>query len=211
VQADICKEADVESLFKKIHQTGHLDVLVANAGYLPDVATIEASESSEWWKGFEINVFGTYLLAKHFVKQATLGKSSPVFIGVNTGAAHLGPMAGPMSSYVASKLAAAQVVQFLQSENPAIKAFNVSPGIVESDMSTKANMPHLPAQDSPLLMAHLAVWLAGPDSEFLKGKFLWANWDIETLVKEKEKINANPALFTLALEGWNDGFAALKA
>lgn len=187
-----------------------LDILVANAGYLPEPGPLASSETSEWWRGYEINVLGTYLLGKYFLNQSQPVRGKPVFVGVNTGAAHMGPAAGPMSGYVSSKLATASVVEFLQSENPNIKAFNVSPGIVKSDMADKANMPHLPPQDSPELMAHMAVWLAGPASDFLSGRFLWANWDVEELVAAKDKIEANPGLLHLSLEGWWNDFAALK-
>ena len=168
------------------------------------------SETGEWWAGFEINVLGTYLLAKAFLNQPSWPAQTPVFIGVNTGVAHLGPAAGPVSGYGASKLAGASVVEFLQAENPDLKAFSVSPGIVQSDMAVKASNPNFEATDSPELMANLAVWLASAESDFLKGRFLWANWDMAELVKAKEKIAGAPGLLRLTLEGWSGGFSELK-
>ncbi|KAG0652293.1 Short chain dehydrogenase andI [Hyphodiscus hymeniophilus] len=209
-RADISKDDDVRSLFQEINKTGSVDILVANAGYLPTPGPIATTETVEWWTGFEINVLGTYLLAKAFLNQPLAPTGTPVFIGVNTGVAHLGPLVGPMSGYGTSKLAAASVVEFLQAENPHLKAFNVSPGVVESDMSNKASNPNFPAVDSPDLMGHLAVWLASPESDFLKGRFIWANWDIGELIKAQDKIDAAPSLLRLTLEGWSDNFAALK-
>ncbi|KAH0491053.1 hypothetical protein TgHK011_002499 [Trichoderma gracile] len=210
IQTDLSKEDQVKDLFQQINKVSFLDILVANAGYLPEPGPLASSETSEWWKGHEINVLGTYLLGKYFLNQSQPVRGKPVFVGVNTGAAHMGPAAGPMSGYVSSKLATASVVEFLQAENPNIKAFNVSPGIVKSDMADKANMPHLPPQDSPELMANFAVWLAGPESDFLSGRFLWANWDVEELAAAKDKIEANPGLLHLTLEGWWNNFAPLK-
>ena|ERR1700761_3102503 len=86
----------------------------------------------------------------------------------------------------------------------------LSPSIVESDMNTKATQAYLQRTDSPELVAHLAVWLAGPDSDFLKGRYLWANWDLEELMNAKDKITANPTLLHLTLDGWSNNFAALK-
>lgn len=40
------------------------------------------------------------------------------------------------------------------------------------------------------LPAHFNVWIASPEAEFLKGKFVWANWDVDelkSLAKEIEK------------------------
>ncbi len=210
MQADIAKETDVQQLFQVISKSGTLDILVANAGYLPTPGPLKDSETSEWWAGFEINVLGTYLLAKAFLNQPQPPTEAPVFISVNTGVAHLGPAAGPVSGYGASKLAGASVVEFLQAENPDLKAFSVSPGVVQSDMADKARSLNFEPTDSPELMANLAVWLASSESDFLKGRFLWANWDVEELVKAKEKLASAPGLLRLTLEGWSSGFAELK-
>ncbi|RFU78518.1 hypothetical protein TARUN_3765 [Trichoderma arundinaceum] len=210
IQTDISKESEVKDLFQKINKVSFLDILVANAGYLPTPGELATTETTEWWKGYEINVLGTYLLGKSFLNQSQPARGKPVFVGVNTGAAHLGPAAGPMSGYVSSKLATASVVEFLQAENPNIKAFNVSPGVVHSEMSEKASRPEFPTTDSPELMANFAVWLAGPDSDFLSGRFLWANWDVEELIAAKDKIAANPGHLRLTLGGWWGNFAELK-
>jgi hypothetical protein len=41
-----------------------------------------------------------------------------------------------------------------------------------------------------MLPAHFYVWIASPEAEFLKGKFVWANWDVaelKALASEIEK------------------------
>ncbi|KAM0457396.1 hypothetical protein ACHAPV_003308 [Trichoderma viride] len=210
LQTDITKENEVENLLQEINKVGFLDILSANAGYLPEPGKIAATETSEWWKGYEINVLGTYLLAKYFINQSQSPRGKPVFIGVNTGANHLGPSAGPMSGYLTSKIATASVVEFLQAEYPNIKAFNVSPGMVQTDMSAKSNVKGYVFDDSPSLMANFAVWLAGPDSDFLNGRFLWANWDVEELIAAKDKIAANPEQLRVNFGGWQENYAKLK-
>jgi NAD(P)-dependent dehydrogenase (short-subunit alcohol dehydrogenase family) len=134
-----------------------------------------------------------------------------VFISLTTGVAHIGPALGlSISSYTASKLAGAQILEFIAEEYPHVKAFNLSPGIVDTDMSRKSGLESHQIPDVAELPAHFAVWLAGPDSDFLKGRFLWANWDVEELLANKANIEADPALFHLTLDGWNDNFAKLK-
>ena len=44
------------------------------------------------------------------------------------------------------------------------------------------------------------VWLASPEAEFLKGKYVWANWDVEELKERKEEIQ-NSRLLTWMLDG----------
>jgi NAD(P)-dependent dehydrogenase (short-subunit alcohol dehydrogenase family) len=92
---------------------------------------------------------------------------------VTTGAAHIGPAFGrSMSSYAASKLAGASVTEFIAHEYPHVKVFAVSPGIIPTDMAVKSGVGIEAAPDTPELPAHFAVWLAGPDSDFLNGRFL---------------------------------------
>ena len=47
------------------------------------------------------------------------------------------------------------------------------------------------------------VWLASPEGTFLKGKTVWANWDVDELKSAAPKIEASPAL-TLGLLGLFD-------
>jgi hypothetical protein len=45
------------------------------------------------------------------------------------------------------------------------------------------------------------VWLASPEADFLKGKFVWSNWDAEELVARKEEILADKFLLTWMVNG----------
>lgn len=51
------------------------------------------------------------------------------------------------------------------------------------------------------LPANFMVWAASSEAEFLKGKLVWANWDVDELKARKEEIVSGPAL-TLGLTGW---------
>ncbi|TKA60933.1 hypothetical protein B0A55_12652, partial [Friedmanniomyces simplex] len=42
--------------------------------------------------------------------------------------------------------------------------------------------------DDVQLPGQFAVWLASPEAEFLKGRFVWANWDVDELLDGKERI-----------------------
>lgn len=46
------------------------------------------------------------------------------------------------------------------------------------------------------------VWLASREAEFLKGRFLWANWDVEELKQKAEIYKKDPTLLTVSLLGW---------
>lgn len=81
---------------------------------------------------------------------------------------------------------------------------NTSKIAVESDMTVKTfgsgKMPTFDL-DSPELPGHTAVWLCSNEARFLRGKFVWANWDAEELLQKKAQIEGSPML-TINCIGW---------
>jgi hypothetical protein len=49
------------------------------------------------------------------------------------------------------------------------------------------------------LPGDFAVWLASPEAEFLNGRFVWAQWDVDELISLKDRIAADPTYLTTAL------------
>lgn len=60
------------------------------------------------------------------------------------------------------------------------------------------------------LPASFNVWLASPEARFLKGKFLWANWDVDELKAQATEIEASTQL-SIGLVGWPFQNAGWKA
>ncbi len=46
------------------------------------------------------------------------------------------------------------------------------------------------------------MWAASAEAKFLKGKFVWVNWDVEELKARSKEIESTP-LLTLGLEGFS--------
>jgi hypothetical protein len=44
--------------------------------------------------------------------------------------------------------------------------------------------------------------LITPDSHFLNGRFVHANWDVDELKAKKDKILKNPKIYTIGLISW---------
>ena len=57
------------------------------------------------------------------------------------------------------------------------------------------------------LPGNFNVWLASPEARFLKGKFLWSNWDVDELKAQEKEIAAGK--LSIGLVGWP--FAAENA
>lgn len=74
-------------------------------------------------------------------------------------------------------------------EYPTLRSFTLYPGIVETPlMEEKGQAFQEFAKDHPDLTGMVALWLAKPEADFLKGGLTSVNWDIEEMVASKEQI-----------------------
>lgn len=79
---DIVDESAVEKGFADfVNDMGgkrQIDVLIANAGYMADLGSIDSVDVGDWWKGFEINGISPFLLPLCLLTlQRSQGKPSP--------------------------------------------------------------------------------------------------------------------------------------
>lgn len=51
------------------------------------------------------------------------------------------------------------------------------------------------------LPAHFAVWISSPEAAFIRGKFVFCNWDVDELKKASKKITETDGLFNTGLNG----------
>lgn len=130
--ADSTDEKAVDAAFQTV---GHVDVLVNNAGFMAELVPVSESEPANWWKAFEVNVLGGYIVTRAFLRVAA--PKDAVLINVTTAAAHLSCFP-TYSSYQASKLAGTKFFEGVAVENPGIRVMNVHPGVVETSMGRKS-------------------------------------------------------------------------
>ncbi|KAK7962719.1 short chain dehydrogenase [Apiospora aurea] len=178
---------DTKSLGDAAAAIGKWHILVLSSGYCPDPAPVALSTPGEWWKGFETNVMGTLLAAKAFLPTAD---TLATILGLTSDTSLVpAPYLPGLSAYVASKLTQAKVYEFLAAENPDLFVATVNPGMVETDNFNRSGgkADQLP-MDTVQLPAHFLVWMASPEAAFLRGCTTWANWDVDELKAQKEKI-----------------------
>lgn len=137
--ADIIDTDAIGQVLKAVREEFHqVDVVINNAGTL-HMATLEGSNVDDYWKGFETNVKGTLNVMQAFI-QTGLDRDDAApatFINVSTVGVML-PTFPTWSNYVASKLAAFSLTQYLAVESGGkIRTFNIHPGRVETDMAKK--------------------------------------------------------------------------
>lgn len=213
--ADIVDKNALVGAFESIKATvGVVNVLVANAAYLPALSTIADADINDWYDGFEVNVKGNFNLVTAFVPVAA--KDATV-INLTSGVVHL-PYAPGYSAYHTSKLAGTKFFDYLHHEYPEFFVLSVHPGVLRTEMSAKTpNMPW-PYDESKLIAGHMldrhwtdcelvslpadfVNWAASPEAKFLNGKLVWAHWDVEDLIAIKKDIEGTDK-FTLGLLGW---------
>lgn len=57
------------------------------------------------------------------------------------------------------------------------------------------------AFDTVELPSSFAVWLCSPEAIFLRGRFVWCNWDVKELLAKKAVIEGS-AMLTANCVGW---------
>jgi NAD(P)-dependent dehydrogenase (short-subunit alcohol dehydrogenase family) len=132
--ADITDKTAIDAAFAETKdKLGPIDILISNAGYMSNAALVKDSDVTEWWKAFEINVKGNFLLAQAFLNNMA---EKPIIISLTTAGAHI-PAIPSLSSYAASKLAAVKLFDYIAAEYPQIRVINVHPGIMDTAMGGK--------------------------------------------------------------------------
>jgi NAD(P)-dependent dehydrogenase (short-subunit alcohol dehydrogenase family) len=211
IPTDLTKEDQVKAAFD---QAGTVDVLISNAAVLGNKGAVASLTPSALLSGITANLLINVNVTTSFLPHAPA--SGGVIVEVNSAAAHL-DIAPDFTTYNVAKMATARFFQCVQFEHPELCVYSIQPGAVETDMSRAAG--YKPASkdeefawkgegadvlsgfDDKSLPASFMVWLACPEARFLKGKFLWANWDVDELVERKGEIEGTPFL-SLGMQGW---------
>ena len=132
--ADVSSTADVDKLFDMVRSRfGHADVLVNNAGVMSTAALAPVGDVQDvdaWWRDFQTNVRGTFLMTRGFLN--LLGHDKPgVVISMLSSVSAVATPA--LSAYGGSKLAVARISEIVSMEYPQVTAVCLQPGVVKTD------------------------------------------------------------------------------
>ncbi|KAF2742651.1 NAD(P)-binding protein [Sporormia fimetaria CBS 119925] len=195
---DVTDHTAVSTAFSEFCASAPLDILIANAAVLGPVEPFTPVSTSDAASAITTNVTGAINVGQAFLQHAA---ENAVLIDVSSGGAYFNLKPGLMS-YGVSKLATFRVFDVLGFENPGIRVHHMQPGVVETDLSREGGGKEFVADmDDVSLPADFQVWLASPEGEFLKGKFVWANWDVDELKARKGEIEGS-TLFDIGHVGF---------
>lgn len=176
-----------------------IDVLVANAGVIGDLASVAEVKPDAWWKAHEVNVRGNFNLLQSFDRHAA---PTARIVHMSTAAVHI-PYIPGYSAYRTSKLAATRLFDYYGWEHPDRRVVHMHPGLVHTPATepiaeSLKDVPGL-VWDDAQLGADFAVWLVSDEAEFLKGRFVWATWDVDELKALKADLEADATKLTIGL------------
>ncbi|KAI0194947.1 NAD(P)-binding protein [Astrocystis sublimbata] len=187
---DVTSEESVKAAADKISQEfgGALDVLVCNAGNLESWLKVAEANPSEWWKTYEVNVKGTFLLNHFFIPLLLEGEMKTSLIVSSYGA--LAVFNGA-SGYQSTKLAICRLAEFIAAEygDRGIVCTSLHPGGIKTELAL--NMPEQQwgsLIDELALPAHTIAYLCGERRPWLNGRFFSVGWDMEELESKRDQI-----------------------
>ncbi|EXJ89217.1 hypothetical protein A1O3_02283 [Capronia epimyces CBS 606.96] len=195
---DLSQRVAVDAAFANaVKQAGgaKIDVFIHNAGILQTLGPVAGYDEKEYRTGLELNMMGAFNTVQAMLP--LLAPKAKVF-NVSSCIAHVLPMPGSWA-YAATKAANTKMFDYLQAENPDFHIVNVQPGVVDTDINAGTEAAGV-GQDDVELPAHFHVWLASREAEFLKGKFVWVNWDVDELKARADEIK-NSLLLRVLLNG----------
>jgi NAD(P)-dependent dehydrogenase (short-subunit alcohol dehydrogenase family) len=186
---EVTDEKSVADAAAEIQKTaGKVDILINNAGYLANWSPIRESDPIEWWKTWEINLKGLYLVTRAILP-LVLKSEAKTILNISSIGAHLTSRGA--SAYQSSKMAVIKFTEFIVEEyaEQGIVAIPIHPGGVLTDLAT--NMPehtHQVLIDTPELAGDVLAWLTQEKQQWLNGRYLSATWDMPELFARKDEI-----------------------
>ena len=189
IKCDITSVDDCTSAVKHVEEAfGRLDILINNAGYLEKWKKIHESDPDEWWKTFEVNVKGVYLMSRAFLPLILRGGDKTIITTSSGGAITITPGA---SGYQTTKQAELRFNDYLTMEygEQGLLAYAIHPGGIKTDLAS--NMPDSMSflfTEEPELPGDTIVWLTKEKREWLADRYVSCQWGMEELLAKKTEI-----------------------
>jgi short-subunit dehydrogenase len=204
--ASITDAPKIKEVFSEIRSqiSSNIDVLVTSAALIASSGDALDTTSEELTATFDTNFFANVNLVKEFLADISQLESSKekVILDISSEAAHI--VIPKTSAYGISKLAFTQWLAHVQQDmaDKPLRIHSFHPGAVLTDAARGFGMTEesLPWDDVQL-PGQFAVWLASNEATFLKGRFVWGNWDVEELVARKAEFESNKEFLKIVLKG----------
>ncbi|KAL7926097.1 hypothetical protein ACQKWADRAFT_281761 [Trichoderma austrokoningii] len=197
---DITKKSDVDAAFSQFAGNGKINVLVHSAAVIGPKEGVAEADGDSYLEAIQENIAGALWVAQAFLRHAA---PDAVAIIINSWAAHWS-VNDVFSSYCVAKLAVYRLWDTITLSNPDLSVFHTQPGVVLTEMNLRAggaaSFEGIQTDDVSL-PAGFNLWLASPEARFLRGRFVWCNWDVEELKTQAKEIEEGTK-FSIGMMGW---------
>ena len=189
MKCDITELGEVKDLAQTIRRKwGSLDVVINNAGYLAPYESLGDSDPEKWWRNFEVNVKGVYMITKLLLPLVLESEDKTLIVMSSVGALHTLPGG---SGYETTKLAVLKINDYLMAEygSQGLLAYAVAPGGVKTVMAQgfPDELQHW-LSDTPQLVADTITFLTRERRTWLAARYVDSRWDMMEMLKRKEEI-----------------------
>ncbi|KIP09052.1 hypothetical protein PHLGIDRAFT_23195 [Phlebiopsis gigantea 11061_1 CR5-6] len=187
---DIADNEQVVAAVNKAGEAlGRLDIVINNAAQVADYKLIADSDAQDWWSIWDINLRGTYHVVRAVLPLLIKSGGDKTIVNVGSLAAVF--ILPTLSSYSTSKIALLRFTEFINTEygDKGVLAYTIHPGSIPTDMA--ASIPDEFKDrlvDTVELPAHTLVWLIKERRDWLAGRFISCNWDVEEFLGKKDEV-----------------------
>lgn len=189
-------------------QVAPIDILVLNAGVAHRRAKATEITLDEVQECFDTNVIAAFHLVRTFLSNDLQPPASGQRTVINLSSAAL-QTSGLRVGYGPGKAASTQMMQQFAADTKGegVKIVSMHPGVLFTPGvarifagagATGVGGVKMDWEDIRL-PADFAVWLAGPESDFLNGRMVWAQWDVDELMELKERVEREKGFLTVGL------------
>ena len=188
---------DAAAVAAGAERAGAIDLLVANAGTMDAVGLPWTVEVEAWRRDLETSALGTFLCARAVIPGMIEQGGGRIVTVASNVALRPSPY---QSGYAAGKAAVLSLTEALAAAGAehGVKAFAVSPGYVETDMTRQMhelakNEPWAGELGSartldPELVVTLVLFLASGAGDVLSGRYIHALDDVRELARRAEEV-----------------------
>ncbi|KIK71671.1 hypothetical protein GYMLUDRAFT_33827 [Collybiopsis luxurians FD-317 M1] len=181
----------VMSALKEVEATlKRLDIVVNDAGQFPIPGKVGDSDPSEWWDVWTVNIKGLFNVTRAALPLLiSSGGDSGLKTIVNVGSIAALYVESTYSAYQTTKLAILRLSEVIATEyeDKGILCYTIHPGYIVTDMT--ADLPEEVKNfliDTPEVAAHTIVFYSKERRDWLAGRYLSSQRDVEELLAKEE-------------------------
>ncbi|KAJ5506355.1 Short-chain dehydrogenase/reductase SDR [Penicillium expansum] len=172
VPLDVTEEKSVAAAAATVNEAfPRLDILINNAGYLEQRAKIADSDPEEWWRTWNVNVRGPYLVTRAFLPQMLTKGGEKIVVNLSSIAAHLISPADQRIRRVSLR------------SSDGLSFCILIMGRMRLPVETQAVLT-----ETPRLCADTLVFLTERRREWLAARYISVTWDMEEFLGREEEI-----------------------